>query len=126
MARPDLWTAAIQLVHRPPGDLSRDFRRRFFSIDLSHTAIGRGRLSGQCRVVWAHDFSFWAWGFFAGAAHCPLSDVWRHALRRALLHGAGARRTEIRHRSRPPARPVSGLRSTARAGIFSLFHLAAL
>ena len=88
----------------PADYLPRDFWRRIFPIDLSHAAIGSRRLPQQHRMVRAHDFSFRARNFFAGLAHRALSDVWRHALRRALLHGARPDRAEVRYRARAIAR----------------------
>ena len=98
MARPDLRHAALQLVHQPADHLPRRLRRRAFPIDLSDAAIGSRGLSQQRRMVRAHRLPFRAGNLSAGTAHRALPDVWRHLLRRALLHAARADRAEVRHR----------------------------
>jgi len=90
MARPDLRHAAFQLVHQPADHLSRDFRRRIFPVDLSHTAIGCRGLPQQHRMVRAHRFPFRAGNIFAGPADHALPDVRRNSVRRDLLHAARA------------------------------------
>ena len=96
--------------------LSRRFRRRIFPIDLSHAAIGSGRVLEQHRMVCADDFPFWARDSFCRPAHRSLPDVWRHALRRDFLHAARADRTEVRYHPGALARHVSRLRATTRWG----------
>ena len=109
-----------------PDHLSRDFRRRFFPIDLSIAAIGNRQLCEQRRVVRAHPFSLRARNLSADAADRAVSDAWRHALRRAFLYAAGADRAEIRHRAGALARHGARLCPAARARLEPLFHLAAI
>ena len=126
MARTNLWNAAFQLVHQSPDHLSRNLWRRLFPVDLSDAAIGNRQLRQQCRVVRPDGFSLRTGNLSAGAAHCSLSDVGRHALCRDLLYAARANRTEVRHHRRAFARHVPGLRPAAGPRLVALFHLAAI
>src|SRR3982751_4772153 len=126
MARTDLRHSTIQLVPESPDHLSRRFWGRLFSIDLSHPAIGRGRVPEQHRVVCSDNFAFWFGDSFAGTADHSLSDVRRHSVCGAVLHGSGANRIEIRYGPRPPSGNDAGVRAAVSPRILALFHLAAL
>src|SRR5262249_58079426 len=76
-------------------------------------------------MVCADDLSLWPWNFSAWSAHCSVPDVRRHFLRCAVVHGARANRTEIRHRARASAGDAPGVCAAARARILPIFHVAA-
>src|SRR2546423_183314 len=75
-------------------------------------------------MVRADDFPFRFGNFSACVAHRSLSDARRHPVRGAFVHGAGSDRTEIRYSARAAACDAPGVCPAARAGIFSLFHVA--
>src|SRR5881227_3575085 len=77
-------------------------------------------------MVRADDFPFRFGNFPARVAHRSLSDARRYPVRGAFVHGAGSDRTEIRYSARAAACDAPGVCPAARAGIFSLFHVATL
>src|SRR3712207_1064259 len=84
------------------------------------------RLPEQRRMVCAEHVPFRPRHFPAGGSHRAVSDAWRHVLRSAFLHAAGAHRTEVRHHRRAATGDVSRLLATTGQGLGSLLHLAAV